>query len=306
MNAYTPTDWHALLTVGGACAALLALGLAARGGRLRVACWIVGPAAIAITHIALANERPGVRMLALIAVLFVWMKAVVTASHPAKMKAPLWLAWAQLWPGMRPLRPVREKASYRGMLAVGAMSMLLGVAFVAAAHVMWRVTGNLWIATAPLLIGLSMIVHFGFFNVVAAGWRKAGFDARPLFRAPWVSGSLREFWGRRWNIAYTEMMQESVQRPLRARPALATAAVFLFSGLLHEVAISLPVQAGYGLPTAYFALHGLAVLVERKFVSPGTAIARVWTALLVLAPLPILFHPAFLRGTIWPLGGIVG
>ena len=37
-------------------------------------------------------------------------------------------------------------------------------------------------------------------------------------------------------------------------PALVTS--FLGSGLLHELAISLPVRAGFGLPFAYFTLHG--------------------------------------------------
>jgi len=53
------------------------------------------------------------------------------------------------------------------------------------------------------------------------------------------------------------MMALCVQRPLartvgRRRALLAA---FGLSGLLHEVAISLPVQAGFGLPTAYFVLQ---------------------------------------------------
>lgn len=73
--------------------------------------------------------------------------------------------------------------------------------------------------------------------------------------------------------------------------------VFVFSGLLHDMAISLPVHAGYGLPTIYFVLHGLLVLVEEALARRGHPIrglfGRVWTFLWIFAPLPLLFHRPF-------------
>ena len=83
----------------------------------------------------------------------------------------------------------------------------------------------------------------------------------------------------------------------------------MFSGLLHELAISVPVGAGYGLPLAYFALHGLAMSIEPVLAERGWlagARGRVWTILIVGGPLPILFHPPFLRGIVWPLLEIAG
>jgi alginate O-acetyltransferase complex protein AlgI len=250
-------------------------------------------------------------MLAFIALLFLWMKAVVTSSRREILPLGRGLVWAMSWPGMRFLRSGSALAGASGSCFCGFASSLLGVLFMGGGHVLWRHTGSAWIATAPLLLGISLCLHFGLFNVMTGAWRAAGYDAGVLFRAPWASDSLREFWGKRWNIAYTEMMQESVLRPLKkggtdnpVGPRTATAIIFLFSGLLHEVAISLPVQAGYGLPTAYFALHGAATLVKQRVVTPGTWPARIWTGLLVLLPLPLLFHPWFLRGIVWPLGGI--
>jgi hypothetical protein len=48
-----------------------------------------------------------------------------------------------------------------------------------------------------LLPGLSLVLHFGVFNLLAGAWRLAGVDCRPLFLAPLESTSLAEFWGRR-------------------------------------------------------------------------------------------------------------
>ncbi|MEZ6072428.1 MAG: hypothetical protein R3C10_19740 [Pirellulales bacterium] len=88
--------------------------------------------------------------------------------------------------------------------------------------------------------------------------------------------------------------------------------MFLFSGVLHELAISLPVMAGFGLPTLYFALHAAAVSLERHWQGQGRPISergvwsRVWTFGWIVLPLPILFHPPFIRGCIWPLLGVEG
>jgi len=190
--------------------------------------------------------------------------------------------------------------------------LVLGLALVAGARLAWSTTGSLLLATALALPGLSFILHFGIFNLVAGAWRYGGVDVHALFRAPLLSRSLAEFWGRRWNLAFSEMTSIGVYRPLRAAvgkpPALVVA--FLFSGLLHELAISLPVRAGFGLPLLYFAIHGALMLVERGLeradrpVYRRAAVGRAWTAFWLVAPLPILFHRPFLRGVVWPILGV--
>lgn len=97
------------------------------------------------------------------------------------------------------------------------------------------------------------------------------------------------------------MVQDTVFRPLRRLPGgVAILAGFAFSAVLHEVALSLPVRACYGLPTLYFCLHGALVLVERK-----TGIeSRAWTVAWVLAPVLLVFHPPFVREVVWPIAGI--
>jgi alginate O-acetyltransferase complex protein AlgI len=104
----------------------------------------------------------------------------------------------------------------------------------------------------------------------------------------------------------------AVYRPLAERlgrgPALV--AGFALSGLLHELAISVPVRAGFGRPLLYFLIHGVLVLLERVLSRAGHPLSgwpgRAWVIFWVLAPLPLLFHRPFLAGVIWPLIGIRG
>lgn len=99
------------------------------------------------------------------------------------------------------------------------------------------------------------------------------------------------------------MTAVAVYGPVEARfgRSAGILAGFLFSGLAHEVAISLPVRAGYGLPLAYFALHGLLVLAEGRARGRSAAVGRALTACALVLPLPLLFHRAFLNALVAPL-----
>jgi len=88
------------------------------------------------------------------------------------------------------------------------------------------------------------------------------------------------------------MMQRVVGRPLGnivGRDG-GVMAVFLVSGLLHEVAITLPVMAGWGCPTLYFVFHGGLAVWERR---TGRQLGKVLTLILVGAPLGFLFPQVF-------------
>jgi len=143
-----------------------------------------------------------------------------------------------------------------------------------------------------------MVVHFGLLRLLTAFWRKQGFPVRVLFRNPLQMRGFRDFWARRWNLAYSEMMARTVQRPLS--PILgekgSVFAVFLISGLLHEPAITVPVQAGYGLPTLIFVVHGIFSVVEKK----NSIFSAVACAALLITGLPYLFNDKFQTEVILP------
>ena len=314
MKSYVPASAQVVAALVGALLLILlaggALALRAPVRVARAAAWALLVGGIAVVERWTAAEPPGVRMLALIAFGLLALKVVVVAEERAAGMEGLtfagWLRFAAGWLGMQPrlfARPRRGSLPGTGSLAArGAAHLATGALLVLAARLAWTTTESRLLATLLVLPGLSLAVHFGLCNLLAALWRSLGVACDALFRAPVVSRSLGEFWGRRWNLAFSEMTAIAVYRPLSPRfgRGAALLASFLLSGLLHEMAISLPVRAGFGLPLLYFAIHGALVLAER---SAGRS-SRIVTIAALLLPLPLLFHGPFLEGIVWPLIGI--
>ena len=87
--------------------------------------------------------------------------------------------------------------------------------------------------------------------------------------------------------------------------------VFVISGLIHDLVISLPARGGYGLPTAYFLIQAAGVMIERtpwaKRLGAGRGFRGwVFTALIVAGPAFWLFHPAFVRNIALPMLHAIG
>lgn len=158
------------------------------------------------------------------------------------------------------------------------------------------------------MVGVILLLHFGSFHLLALAWRAAGVNAAPLMRSPLRSVSLAEFWGKRWNTAFHELVHRFTFRPLTRRVGAmgAMLLVFLLSGLVHELVISLPARGGYGLPTGYFLLQGLGVACEHTRVGRRIGLGHGWrgwlfTMFVTIAPAFWLFHPPFIRHVILPM-----
>lgn len=174
-------------------------------------------------------------------------------------------------------------------------------------------------AVSPLIagwvgmIGLALGLHFGLFHLLSLAWRAAGVNASPIMDAPLRATSLAEFWGRRWNLGFSVPARRFLLKPFAVRVGnlTATFAVFLVSGILHELVISFPARAGYGLPTAYFAVQGVAMLVERSAFGRGLGLGTGWrgwlfTFLCAAGPVFWLFHPPFVHRVILPFLQAIG
>lgn len=160
------------------------------------------------------------------------------------------------------------------------------------------------------MFGLLMLFHFGVFHILALVWRQVGRVVRPLMFQPVLARSVNDFWSQRWNLAFRDFANLFVLRPLTRRwnSRIGLWGVFGFSGLVHELAISVPARGGYGLPTLYFIVQGLGVTIERSSWGRKYLLAGSWRnwlfAFFVIGPPSwCLFHPPFLRQVILPLVG---
>jgi hypothetical protein len=265
------------------------------------------------------NTSPWVFMWAMAFALFAgckWLTYREVVRRGLKPGLSRSAAYLLAWPGMdaeefldRDLVPVSPPLAEWILAAVKTMSgaiLLWGVArFALAAHPL--LAG--WIG----MTGAIMVLHFGSFQLLSLTWEQAGVKATPLMDKPILARSLAEFWSRRWNTAFNELAFRFTFRPLKRRtsPALAMLLVFCFSGLIHELVISLPAHGGYGLPTAYFLIQGLGMLAERARLGKAIGLGRglrgwLFTLFVTAGPAFWLFNPPFITKVILPMLTAIG
>ena len=134
-----------------------------------------------------------------------------------------------------------------------------------------------------------------FSGLVDATYRAIGIEVPAVQRNPLASRSLAEFWGRRWNRVVSGWLREFVFEPLarRRHPRLGLAAAFAASGAMHFwLIIGLGIGAAIQM-AAYFVVQGAALFLEARLGlrRAPPAMGRLWTFVVLLAPLPLLFGP---------------
>ncbi|MDE0858658.1 MAG: MBOAT family protein [Akkermansiaceae bacterium] len=263
--------------------------LAPKGHR-RTFGWLMVFALLVAAHLNLLDADPIVRMVGICAVLLAAMKGLVYAewAGPKQLTWSRYFIFGLLWFGMDPGTFAKKRAglSYKGDLGWGLLMLVVGFTM---AWVVWTLEyRDIILMFVPMSLGF----HFGALRVLKAIHRSFGFPVRTLFPNLLKAQGIGDFWSRRWNVGYSQMMQRVVGRPLGnivGRDG-GVMAVFLVSGLLHEVAITLPVMAGWGCPTLYFVFHGGLAVWERR---TGRQLGKVLTLILVGAPLGFLFPQVF-------------
>jgi alginate O-acetyltransferase complex protein AlgI len=226
------------------------------------------------------------------------------------------LSFLLLWPGMdgaaflsRAALPeppsIREWCDALARVLAGAL-LLWGIA-------PSLMVGRPLLAGWVVMAGLVLLLHFGTFHLLSLFWRGLGRDAAPLMRQPLRATSVAEVWGRRWNTAFHELAVRFTFAPLRRMVGAGAAsfAVFLLSGAIHELVITVPARAGYGLPTMYFLIQALGMAAERSEAGRllgvrGGVRGRAFTALVTAGPAFWLFPPPFVERVILPLAAAFG
>src|SRR5262245_55673507 len=182
-------------------------------------------------------------MWSLAAAIYAGCKWLTWRRTPAP-EAPWWkhLGYLIAWPGLDARGFLGSDSAEVATLSEWLFAWLksaLGVLLLAASG--WIPEEQAYVTGWVGMIGTVFILHFGLFHLLSCFWRSVGVDAQPLMDWPIAATSVSEFWSRRWNRAFRDLTHRFLFRPLAAsfgsRPAIA--AGFLFSGLVHDVVVSL-------------------------------------------------------------------
>ncbi|PKA60035.1 putative long-chain-alcohol O-fatty-acyltransferase 1 [Apostasia shenzhenica] len=135
-----------------------------------------------------------------------------------------------------------------------------------------------------------------------------GLNLEPQFNAPYLSTSLQDFWGRRWNLVVTTVLRSSVYNPVRRRwgSAAGIVATFIVSGVMHELTLYyFTLAPPTGEMFSFFLLHGACTVLEMRLKKaagnrevgwrPHPAAATAATLGFVVATAFWLFFPPIMR-----------
>lgn len=143
--------------------------------------------------------------------------------------------------------------------------------------------------------------------------RLLGVELEPQFNEPYLSTSLQDFWGRRWNLMVSSILRPTVYNPVRTicsrligkkwASAPAVIAAFFVSGMMHELIFY---YMGRLKPTwevtCFFLLHGFCLALEiavKKALNEKWQLPRAVSGIMVSAFVVFtglwLFLPAFMR-----------
>lgn len=155
-----------------------------------------------------------------------------------------------------------------------------------------------------LVLGLTSLLSFP----ILVG-KKLKFE--PQFSAPYLSTSLQDFWGRRWNLMVTRLLHPTVYVPVKSYFGhyVGSVSAFMVSGVMHEVMFYyITSMDPTGEVMCFFALHGVCTAMEiavktmlgrkRGWISLPTVVAAPMTVLFVFATAQWLFFPPLLRGNV--------
>ncbi|CAM0907774.1 unnamed protein product [Alopecurus aequalis] len=277
--------------------------------------------------------RPGLPRLVALLPLFPFLAAAplaFTSSAIVRGTAAFFIAWlcafkvALLAAGRGPLDPALPALTFvftallpvklrRADGTAGAskakpvslVSCAVKVAVMAAVVHLYQFNDRLHLYARLALYGVHMYCFLDLLlPCIAAAGGALGMEMEPQFDRPYLASSLRDFWGRRWNLMVSAILRPSVYDPVRALaggPA-AVLATFAVSGLMHEAMVSyLSLRwPPNGEMAAFFVLHGVCCVAEGWCARRWTkswwpalprAVATVLVGLFVAATSFWLFFP---------------
>jgi len=272
---------------------------------------------------AVPDIGPFGRMLVIIIALFGVMKLLVISvpkSEGPRLSCFGTLVFCCVWPGMRPASLLKRTPGLQWWrdLVWGLLFAILGVFWSIGTKFCHQTGLSDDLAGLVALPGISMMFHLGALRLLRGFLRLVGYDVEQLFVDPLLAESVSDFWGKRWNVAFSDMnrlvfvaaVKTALQEDLGVSKAKSTQAgiiaAFVASALLHEFAITLPVLAGYGGPSLYFLVQGFYVILEKQpsvtaRLERHPLLGRFVTWAVIALPIPVCFVAQFRTQIALPL-----
>ncbi|XP_057441087.1 probable long-chain-alcohol O-fatty-acyltransferase 5 [Lotus japonicus] len=197
----------------------------------------------------------------------------LSSSSSPKSSLPLFLTIACF--------PIRnpQKQTYPSMqnpsklhLLLPIKTLLFGISLVALNDHKQKLHPKIVLGLYCTLIYLMLDVILGISNLLVNA--TLGIELEFPSNDPYFSTSLRDFWGRRWNLMVTYLLRHTVYNPVRSvlcgpvlgpwwASVVGLIASFLVSGLMHELLFYYVTRVSPTWEvTCFFLLHGVCVAVE--------------------------------------------
>ncbi|MBI4818954.1 MAG: membrane bound O-acyl transferase family-domain-containing protein [Deltaproteobacteria bacterium] len=155
--------------------------------------------------------------------------------------------------------------------------------------------GARWIGGAVAAVALLE----SFTRFLRMAYEGIGVAIPDLHDSPYLSRSVREFWGRRWNKVVGTWLRQNCYEPFRenGRPFVGQCAAFAASALLHWYLAFVALGFMWSLAMgAFFLLQVALIGAEDKFgVHQWSRLAaHSWTVAVMLAVSPLFIEPFLL------------
>ena len=252
-------------------------------------------------------ERSGLRFLLLLPSLLLMIKTWEIAVNKPREEVffgaySSLFFWSVFWPeGHRSSEVSVRKAVRRKWAKTAAFIVLKGLTVFGLLGLNdWVDLHSNWFTSVTWMgftMYLSLAVVIDTYRLLSHWF---GIDQPDFFNAPPLARNPRDFWGRRWNLWFTQTTHRLIFQPLggEQRPVVAASGVFVFSALMHEYMVMVSLGRFDGRMIVFFLLHGGATILftifakgyGRKLTLPAPVAVPVHFVWFV-ATAPLFFGP---------------
>ncbi|KAM7495613.1 hypothetical protein LguiB_030222 [Lonicera macranthoides] len=245
--------------------------------------------------------------------LFAFDRGPLSSDHPRKSSLILFIALAsfpiQIRDGPPPSTP--KKLPLNLAVEVLAFAILVSVLY-RYKHLLLLHPKTVMVLYCFLLFFLIDILITFSSNIIRV---IVGLELEPASDEPYLSTSLQDFWGRRWNLMVTNTLRHTVFRPVRTAckpilgndwaPIPAVLGAFAVSGLMHELLFFYVTRVTPTWEmTAFFVVHGVCVVLEfevkraftGKCLLPGIVSGPLTVGFVVATSFWLFFPPVMRSG----------